>query len=155
MEVVGSVAPDEILQRSLILQRVQSHTLVTCPLRLTWAEATAVFSLPALRKLRMQYLCKIYDDHPEFSHRRPQSTELHSLELDHLSIPGIYVAELLKWCPNLTTLDADWGHFNSLGVDYDRAYHEVGKAISEYTPLLVSLKLKDSCPVDGYEGSRL
>jgi hypothetical protein len=155
MEVVGSVAPEEILQRSLILQCVQTLTLSTCPLRLTWVEATAVFSLPALRELRMRYLCKIYDDHSEFSHRRPQSTKLHSLKLDDLSIPGIYVAELLEWCPKLTTLDANWCHFSSRGADYDRAYHEVGKAISEYTPLLVSLKLKDSCQVDGDEGSRL
>jgi hypothetical protein len=155
MEVVGSVALDKMLQRTVILQRVQSLTLVTCPLRLTWAEATAVFSLPALRKLRMGYLCKIYDDHPRVSHRWPQSTELKSLELDNLSVPGILVAELLKWCPNLTKLDANWGHFNPLRADYDRAYHKVGKAISEYTPLLVSLKLMDSCPVDGDEGSRL
>jgi hypothetical protein len=156
---VSSIAPDELLQRTLILQRVQSLTLATYPLRLAWSELMAVFSLPALRTLRMQYLCAIYACRPAtrgiILGQLPCS-ELTSLELNCISVPGICVAELLKWCPKLTMLDATWGSIHDLdGPSYDCAFHEVGKAVSEYNPLLTSLKLIDSCLFRGAVVSRL
>jgi hypothetical protein len=90
-QAVGSVAPDEMLQRSLILQRVQNLTLAACPLRLTWPGLMAVFSPPELRTSRIRHLCKIWPG--RFSARGitlgpPRCSKLKSLELDPLHIPG-------------------------------------------------------------------
>jgi hypothetical protein len=64
---------------------------------------------------------------------------------------------LLKWCPNLTTLNATWGYISDLNATYDPAFNEVGKAISKYNPLLVALKLMNTCLLDAdlTQGSRL
>ncbi|KAM0694054.1 hypothetical protein Q7P36_006180 [Cladosporium allicinum] len=152
--VVGAFAP---LQRSLILQRVRSLILAVYPLQPTWTELMAVFSLPALRTLRMQYLCStsIYDDGPDrwTTLGPPHCSTLKSLELDSLSIPGLQFAEMLKWCPNLTMLNATWRYFSDHVPVYDPAFHEVGKAVSKYNRLLVSLKLVDQSHVP--QGSRL
>ena len=161
-QVVVPSAPDELLQgrlRSLILQRVQTLTLAVCPLRLIWPELIAVFSLPALRTLRIRNLCTMYADRVAprvITSRRLHYSEIRSLELHWISIPGSCVAKLLRWCPNLTMLDVSWGYLTGVHVrDYECAFPEVGKAVSEYNPLLVSLKLIDSGLAVGAVASRL
>jgi hypothetical protein len=159
-QVFSSIAPDELLQRSLILQRVQTLTLAVRPLRLIWPELMAVFSLPALRTLRIRNLCTMYAGRVAplrvITSRRLHYREIRSLELHWISIPGSCVAKLLRWCPNLTMLDVTWDHLTGVHFrDYECAFHEVGKAVSEYNPLLVSLKLIDSGLAVGEVASRL
>jgi hypothetical protein len=158
-QVFSSIAPDEPLQRSLILQRVQTLTLAVRPLRLIWPELVAVFALPALRTLRLRNLCTMNAGRVAprgIIFGRRHYSEIRSLELHWISIPGSCVAKLLRWCPNLTMLDATWGHLTGVHFrDYDCAFHEVGKAVSEYNPLLVSLKLTDMGLAIGAVASRL
>jgi hypothetical protein len=148
-------APDERPKRNLLFQRVRSLILDVLPLQPTWPELMAVFSLPALRTLHMHYLCSIHDDTDRWvTLGPPHCSKLESLELESLSISGIHVAEMLKWCPNLTVLNASWRYFSDhIPEVYDPAFHEVGKALSECNPLLVSLKLVDQSHVA--QGSRL
>lgn len=136
--------PGMILQKTLVLQRVEELTINPGWLDVTWIQLRGLFSLPALKVLQINQMAPFLKRNQDVRGKtlnRAQCTQLRSPVLEKTLMPGSHITALLRICPNLRCFRANWVGFGSLHYDYDPAFEEIGTAVSTHTPLLTGLSL--------------